>query len=276
MSRAIYWCLTINNYNYDTFSQFEHPDIRYVVGGFEVGSGGTKHIQGFVEFTNRKRLPGAKEVFPTAHLEAKRGTIEQAIAYCKKDGDWFEHGLRPKEQYVNGAKVNKEKWDAIVKMAETSDYSSLKREYPSEYIRYYHSFKRIGKDEMSKPADLSDTCGHWYYGEAGTGKTTKARVENPGSYIKSRDKWWDGYNSEEVVILDDLDKFNVSLGGCLKDWGDKWTFKAEEKGGYKWIRPLKFIVTSQYSIEQIFDDSETRDALNRRFKKIHFNKNNLI
>ena len=276
MSKSIYWCLTINNYViHDVITQFEHPDVKYCVGGFEVGDSGTRHIQGFVEFRNRKMLAGVKRIFPTAHLEVKRGTVEQAVTYCKKDGDWFEHGIRPVEQYVNGAKASKEKWQGILKMASESDLSGIKRDYPSEYVRYYHSIKRISKDEMQKPDDLASPCGCWYYGPAGTGKTTKARTENPGAYIKSRDKWWDGYNSQEVVILDDLDKYNVSLGGSLKDWADKWTFKAEEKGGVKWIRPKVFIVTSQYSIDQIWEDVETREALHRRFVKTHFNKNNL-
>lgn len=269
---ARYWCFTINNPTGNSNDEFEHPDIVYVVGGYEYGESGTRHIQGFVEFRNRKRLAGAKKVFRTAHLEIKRGTIEQAIAYCKKDGDWFEHGVRPVEQHVKGAEAQKAKWAKILQSSMDGDFKSIRDEHPDEYVRYYHSLKRIHKDEMRKPDDLQDVCGEWYYGEAGSGKTTKARTENPTAYIKSRDQWWDGYRDEPTVILDDIDKFNVKLGAYLKDWGDRWTFKAEEKGGYKWIRPSKFIVTSQYSIDAIWDDKETREALHRRFKVLHFNR----
>ncbi len=253
----------------DVINQFEHPDLIYVIGGFEVGEQGTRHVQAFVQLKNRKRLTGLKKIFPTAHCEIKKGTVQQAIDYCKKDGDWFEHGVKPKEQYSNGVEATKRKWSETRKLAAENRVEEIEDDM---YIRYYGTLKRIAKDNMKKPDDLEDVCGEWYYGEAGTGKTTKARIDNPGAYIKSRDQWWDGYQQEDVVILDDIDKFNVKLGGYLKDWMDKWTFKGEEKGGYKWLRPKKFIVTSQYAIEEIWEDKETRDALNRRCKKIHFNK----
>ena len=28
---------------------------------------------------------------PRAHVEARKGTIQQAIEYCQKEGDWEEH-----------------------------------------------------------------------------------------------------------------------------------------------------------------------------------------
>ena len=33
---------------------------------------------------------------PRAHVEARKGTIQQAIEYCQKEGDWEEHGEKPK------------------------------------------------------------------------------------------------------------------------------------------------------------------------------------
>lgn len=86
------------------------------------------------------------------------------------------------------------------------------------------------------------------WGEPGTGKTTFARTEYPGSlYIKPQSKWWDGYSGQKTVVLDDLD--SDCLGHYLKIWGDKWAATGEVKGGTVPLKYDRFIVTSNYSIE---------------------------
>lgn len=259
------WVFTVNNYTEDDILLFNTIECKYIVYGKEVGENGTPHLQGYIIFNSNKRLSALKKIHATAHWERSRGTSIQASTYCKKDNDFIERGECP----IPPAELEKQRWKRTRELAENNELKEIDDDI---YIKHYRTLKCIAKDNMKKPNDLDDVCGHWYYGEAGTGKTTTARMENPGAYIKSRDKWWDGYQNEEVVILDDLDKYNVSLGGYLKDWADKWTFKAETKGGYIWIRPKKFIITSQYFYESIFEDKETRDAIERRYKIRNFIK----
>ena len=52
--------------------------------------------------------------------------------------------------------------------------------------------------------------GLWLWGPPNTGKSYKARDisekqfgETP--FIKDCNKWWDGYDGEKVVVLDDVD-----------------------------------------------------------------------
>jgi len=115
---------------------------------------------------------------------------------------------------------------------------------------------------------LGDVCGIWVFGASGSGKTRAVLGAYPTAFIKPRNTWWDGYQEEEVVLIDDIDKFDVALGGKLKHWADFCPFIGEFKGGSRRIRPRLVIVTSQYVIGDIWKDDETKEALKRRFRLI--------
>ena len=90
------WVFTLNNYTDDDQERIRSTVIqgvvRYVIFGRETGASGTPHLQGFVQFLSRKRLRSAKEVLGArCHLQPAR-SVDHAINYCKKDGDWEEHG----------------------------------------------------------------------------------------------------------------------------------------------------------------------------------------
>lgn len=67
----------------------------YLVYQEEVGDSGTHHLQGYVEFPNKKSLQQVRGILEGAHWEPRAGTAEQAAAYCKKDprvGGPYEYG----------------------------------------------------------------------------------------------------------------------------------------------------------------------------------------
>lgn len=263
MAQSKNWVFTLNNYCEEDLKKFEELDCRYLVYGKEKGESGTPHLQGFIIFHSNQRLAAVKRISATAHWEMARGNALQASDYCKKDADFYEKGDHP----VSKGLANKKRWSDTLQLAKDGKIDEIE---PELVVRYYSTLKRIKSDHMVSPPDLEAPCGFWYHGKAGTGKTTKARTQYPEAFIKSRDRWWDGYQGQEAVICDDIDKYHVSLAGYLKDWADKWTFKAEFKGSVAWIRPKIFIITSQYHFEEIWLDSETREALARRFKVVFF------
>lgn len=112
----------------------------------------------------------------------------------------------------------------------------------------------------------------WVYGESGCGKSRSVRELHPDAYIKDpRTPWWDGYDGEEVVIIDDYDPYQIKQSGDMKRWLDLYKFQAQVKGGYLMIRPRKVIVTSQYTIRECFGtmDERTFQAMIRRVEVIH-------
>lgn len=265
MAKSRNWCFTINNYTNDDISKIATWPTRYTIFGKEKGDKGTPHLQGFTMFNNAKHLGGVKALHDKAHWEPAKGNWEQNYNYCSKQGDVTEHGEKPMSNKRKG-EVEKKRWDDAKKKAIEGNIEEIDSDI---YLRFYRTLKEIKKDHMVKPDDADDVTGIWIYGEPGCGKSRKAREDYPGAYDKMQNKWWDGYQGEDYVILDDFD--SKELGHHLKIWADRYSFLAETKGGAINIRPKKIIITSNYSPDSDkFDwDEEMRNAIKRRFKIIH-------
>jgi len=63
------------------------------------------------------------------------------------------------------------------------------------------------------------------------------------------------------------------LAHYLKIWADKWPCTGEVKGGTVSLMHERFVVTSNFRIEELFQKDQIREAVLRRFKVINFNKN---
>jgi len=273
--RSKNWCFTINNYTpLDTTqcAALEHH-CDYVVYGKEKGEDGTPHYQGFCVFKVAKRLSAVKSLLPRAHLEIKvrKSKYSQASDYCKKDGDFTEIGTCPLDHdYSNRSKeANKRKWDDAFELAKQGNFEEIEKDM---LIRYYHAFKRVRQDYPDTVQNLEDVCGVWIHGVPGVGKSHKARQAYAGTlYDKPLNKWWDGYQGEDNVLLDDIGTKEAEwMGTFLKRWADRYSFPAEQKGTTVQIRPNKIIVTSNYSIDDLFaSDFSLCEALKRRFQQEH-------
>jgi len=93
------WCFTYNNYdpNYinDLLDVLKSHSTKYIVGE-EIGESGTPHLQGYVEFKKRIR-PLSLKINTLIHWEKAKGTLEQNVDYCSKDGHYFCHNIKVKE-----------------------------------------------------------------------------------------------------------------------------------------------------------------------------------
>lgn len=85
LSRA--WCYTLNNYTDDDIIKLESLDSLVHICARERGENGTPHLQGYIRWKKPQRFSWWKNQFPRAHVEIRRGSEDQAVAYCRKDGD---------------------------------------------------------------------------------------------------------------------------------------------------------------------------------------------
>lgn len=125
------------------------------------------------------------------------------------------------------------------------------------YDKIDNAIKRFKLD--TTPAyEAEGTRGLWIQGPPGTGKSRKAREISQSKFQEEpftleQSKWFDGYNNEKVIVIEDLDKYTAhELGHKIKLWADRYPVKAEIKGGTIPLQHRILIVTSNFTIEEAF------------------------
>lgn len=263
------WCFTLNNWTLDELDAIQHNEkIKYAVIGKEFGENGTPHLQGYFMAKHPLRFAAVKKILGhRAHFEKAVKGLSENFIYCTKQGDYIEVGQRPMTQEEKG-QTEIQRYERAWTLAREGKIEEIDARIR---FRFYGTIRRIHHDAMME-TPLSDTEEqmYWFYGPTGTGKSRKARSDYPDAYLKMANKWWDGYNQEETVLIEDWDKKHDVLVYHLKIWADRYPFPAEIKGGKINIRPKRIIVTSNYHPREIWSDPRDLEPILRRFHVIHF------
>lgn len=264
------WCFTINNPTIGDEIELDELKLhtKYYIYGRELGEDrSTPHFQGFMYFANPTTFNRVRQLLSRAHIEAQKGTCQQALTYCKKDGDYEEWGDPPKAS--GGGATQRERWRELIRLSELGELDTIKQEFPSEYFRYHERIRSLRiRPSTTLDGELQN---EWWYGDTGTGKSRRLWEQFPNHYAKELNKWWDGYSNEEVVAIEEWCPKNECTASFLKIWADRYPFPAQIKGGsLRNIRPKKIIVLSNYTIDQCFPQVEDQLPIKRRFKVIHF------
>jgi ssDNA-binding Zn-finger/Zn-ribbon topoisomerase 1 len=270
------FCFTLFNYTDELKQKIRQLLPVYLVYGHETcPTTGKAHLQGYIYFKNARSSKSLYKLVPGWAVYKCKGTVEENYTYCTKGTDIYEEGTKPAthfEKGIRGGAAECERWDNARTAARDGRFDDIDSDL---YIRYQNSFKRLRTEDGPQPPDLESrqTYGVWIYGPPRTGKSHYVRTNYPNCYLKDINKWWDGYQGEPVVLIDEITPDHASfMMPLLKKWVDKWKFSAEFKGGRKVIRPENVFVTSNHSIEEVFPPGIDRDALVSRFEVIYKDK----
>ena len=133
-------------------------DCVYRIIGHEIcPTTGRKHWHMFIYFKNPRSIEATTKRFRPHHVETCHGTIDQNIDYVKKDGDYEEFGVRPRQ----GRRVDIEDLKEMKKMRDIVEATPDPRNIRMmEKYLTYHEDRRNWKTEV-----------YWYHGSTGSGKT---------------------------------------------------------------------------------------------------------
>jgi len=117
-------CFTFNNYTdvdvRNVKGAVGQRGISYICFGLEVGDEGTPHMQGYIQ-GKQKQFARLQKVIGKCHMEAAKGTDEEAVVYCQKDGDFWESGVRVTLKRQQGKRSDLEAVKQAIENGETYD-----------------------------------------------------------------------------------------------------------------------------------------------------------
>lgn len=247
------WFIHNNSLQELLHPEWDEDSMTYLLYQLEVApTTRLLHWQGYVEFKHPQSIDGAKKKLNVSdmHLEPRRGTEEQAAAYSLKDetrypgeiAGPYELGTRPPGQ---GKRTDID--DAVEMIKERKSFKEVATEHSSTYVRYHKGLHALNFVINSVRRDFK-THVSWYWGASGVGKTRRI-YEELGSepfYVKDPDnKWWDGYDNEPNIVIDDFKGFasGFSLSFMLRLL-DRYPLTGEAKGSTVSLAPHKIFVSS--------------------------------
>lgn len=285
--RARHWAVTICNVSYEemvNWFQANKSKFQYILYGHEISKEShMPHVQGHVTFANARFFGGVREMCTLngkiPHISKVR-LLPNSIAYCKKDNHFMEYGTRPVTPVEKG-EMTRQLWSGIIRSSQAGRFDEVP---PQILVGQYRNLMAIHEralDEMNMPM-IDEYKSIWIVGETDAGKSHTARsmfgFDRKAVFDKNAtNMWWGSYNAHPFVLVDDYQRGVMredDLVSRLKSWTDKYPFKVERKGGEMLVRPVFFVFTSNYYLEELISNAGDLAAVKRRFDVYFFPKRN--
>lgn len=272
------WTFTLHNWTTENTLAIDGlvavRKAQYVIYGKEVcPESGRPHLQGYIEFNRvtERSVVKNKVQCQHVHLEPRYSTQENAIEYCKKDGDWVEFGIAKQQGKRND----------LVQLAnavnEGKTLKEIAEEHPEDWIKFHKGITSL-RAMLTQPRNLeNDPMVIVRVGPTGTGKTRIAHEDYPDAYVWGPEnlKWWNGYDGQTTIIMDEF-RGQIPFG-ILQRLMQRYPMQVEYKGGYVDIVADTFIITSPIHPSQWYNPANMKASdkigqLKRRIKEIWLHK----
>jgi len=274
-SRMRSFVFTLNNYSEDEVASLKSIDnVKWLIFGKEVGRDGTPHLQGAcvlgkqLAFSSVKKMPGLSR----AHIEPMHGKPVDSLVYCsKEDKDPYQYGTLPepgKRNDLHDVVQLMKEGNSIRDIVNSDNIAAIA--CVVKYPRGLTFFANLARGERREAPVVI-----WICGSTGIGKTRSATefadLVADGDYWMSAGslRWFDGYDGQRVVILDDFRTKHIEFSMLLRLL-DRYALRVEVKGGYvNWL-PQFIIITAPFGPKEMWNlrRDEDLEQLGRRVTHI--------
>lgn len=251
------------------------------------------HLHAWVKFQKKRVIASStlQKMFdwegyhPNIQL-VKRSPKDKAdtVKYIMKHGDWRADNCNVKEIVKGGTTKSHERKYNNEKII-NNDLNDLveKNEIPIKDLPALQRAKDMYL-QSKPPQHTLKPKGIWIWGDAGIGKTKWCEQfgEYCGGYFeKMCNKWFDGYEDQKVIIMDEVRDDKLIKSGYIFKWADNSPCKGEVKQSTRWLRHKYILITSNDNPMDFCrgEDGCVKDSLweplQRRFKIMHITKDML-
>lgn len=291
MSRSRDFLLTVPRQSAPSASALQQifTEISVLSAVFQLEKGEKtdyEHWQIFLRFKNQKRFSTLKSQLTknglkTAHIESRKGTVEQAIKYCSKaetrlDGPYF-FGDKIDTDTKKGERTDLQKLrDKVLIEGLSFDEILMEDETGSaaRYVQYLRSLIRAR--DKRKTASFRRLSVMYLYGPAGVGKSRWALENNVDKSVYRVSDYshpFDAYDGEDVLILDEFDG-SMSLT-LLLNILDGYSMELPARYENKYARYTSVVIISNRRLGDLYtylieDSPERLRALYRRIDRYAF------
>lgn len=237
----------------ERLSLFNDNDIKYIIYQHEqCPSTGREHLQGYCELSKQLRLTTLRDKFlrgsnDSFHVETRRGTQEQAIAYASKL-DTRLHG--PYTFGTPNTPGNRTDLQVVCdhfRSGGTLSDALAIEDFPlPTYIKNYKFFENVTLLMNNEPRNHKSKV-IYVYGPTGTGKSRMAYEAGAKDISITSSGFIMGYNHDEVVCFDDIEPGTFTRQQWLKLF-DRHPCTVNVKGlsNVQW-NPKTIYLTSNYN-----------------------------